>query len=112
MSTDLQNTVLFEKRGAVALVTMNRPQALNSFTRQMHNDLWSAFDQAEADSEIRAMVLTGAGRAFVLVPICLNLISHRGLIKSNGRTQAPSLSKRLTPPHAGCKVCACPVLRL
>ncbi|NBX14069.1 MAG: 2-(1,2-epoxy-1,2-dihydrophenyl)acetyl-CoA isomerase, partial [Betaproteobacteria bacterium] len=56
MSTDLQNTVVFEKRGAVALVTMNRPQALNSFTRQMHHDLWSAFDQAEADSEIRAMV--------------------------------------------------------
>ena len=64
MSIDLQNTVVFEKRGAVALVTMNRPQALNSFTRQMHHDLWSAFDQAEADSEIRAMVLTGAGRAF------------------------------------------------
>ena len=50
-------SVTFEKRGAVALVTLNRPQALNSFTRQMHHDLWAAFDQAEADAEIRAMVL-------------------------------------------------------
>jgi 2-(1,2-epoxy-1,2-dihydrophenyl)acetyl-CoA isomerase len=57
-------TVTFEKRGAVALVTLNRPQALNSFTRQMHHDLWAAFDQAEADPEIRALVLTGAGRGF------------------------------------------------
>ena len=57
-------SVTFEKRGAVALVTLNRPQALNSFTRQMHHDLWAAFDQAEADAEIRAMVLTGAGRGF------------------------------------------------
>ncbi len=57
-------TVTFEKRGAVALVTLNRPQALNSFTRQMHHDLWAALDQAEADAEIRAVVLTGAGRGF------------------------------------------------
>jgi 2-(1,2-epoxy-1,2-dihydrophenyl)acetyl-CoA isomerase len=57
-------SVTFEKRGAVALVTLNRPQALNSFTRQMHHDLWAAFDQAEADPEIRAVVLTGAGRGF------------------------------------------------
>ena len=64
MTQDPTLSVTFEKRGAVALVTLNRPQALNSFTRQMHHDLWAAFDQAEADSEIRAMVLTGAGRGF------------------------------------------------
>ena len=64
MTQDNTLSVTFEKRGAVALVTLNRPQALNSFTRQMHHDLWAAFDQAEADAEIRAMVLTGAGRGF------------------------------------------------
>ena len=64
MTQDPTLSVTFEKRGAVALVTLNRPQALNSFTRQMHHDLWAAFDQAEADPEIRAMVLTGAGRGF------------------------------------------------
>lgn len=58
------SSVLYEARGAVALVTLNRPQALNSFTRQMHRDLWSALDLAEADSTIRALVITGAGRGF------------------------------------------------
>jgi 2-(1,2-epoxy-1,2-dihydrophenyl)acetyl-CoA isomerase len=48
----------------VAVVTLNRPAALNSFDRQMHHDLWAAFDQAEANAQIRAMVLTGAGRGF------------------------------------------------
>lgn len=57
-------TVLYEERGAVALVTLNRPEALNSFTRQMHRDLWSVLDRAEANLHIRALVFTGAGRGF------------------------------------------------
>ena len=58
------STVLFETRGAVALLTLNRPEALNSFTRQMHHDLWAALDRAEADKTLRALVITGAGRGF------------------------------------------------
>lgn len=58
------DTVLFEERGAVALLTLNRPEALNSFTRQMHRDLWAALDRAEANPAIRAAVITGAGRGF------------------------------------------------
>ena len=58
------NTVLYEVHAAVATVTLNRPQALNSFTRKMHQDLWIALDQAEADANIRALVITGAGRGF------------------------------------------------
>lgn len=57
-------TVLYEARGSVALVTLNRPQALNSFTRQMHKELWAAFDRIDADRNIRVAVLTGAGRGF------------------------------------------------
>jgi 2-(1,2-epoxy-1,2-dihydrophenyl)acetyl-CoA isomerase len=57
-------TVRYEEHGAVALVTLNRPEALNSFTRQMHRDLWAALDRAEANPAIRALVLTGAGRGF------------------------------------------------
>jgi 2-(1,2-epoxy-1,2-dihydrophenyl)acetyl-CoA isomerase len=57
-------TVLYEVRGAVALVTLNRPQSLNSFTRAMHQELWAAFDRIEADKSIRALVITGAGRGF------------------------------------------------
>jgi 2-(1,2-epoxy-1,2-dihydrophenyl)acetyl-CoA isomerase len=57
-------SVLYESRGAVALVTLNRPQALNSFTRRMHQELWDAFDKIEADKAVRALVITGAGRGF------------------------------------------------
>jgi 2-(1,2-epoxy-1,2-dihydrophenyl)acetyl-CoA isomerase len=57
-------TVLHETRGSVAIVTLNRPQALNSFTRDMHRALWTILDRINADKSIRAAVLTGAGRGF------------------------------------------------
>jgi 2-(1,2-epoxy-1,2-dihydrophenyl)acetyl-CoA isomerase len=57
-------TVLYEARGSVAVVTLNRPQALNSFTRAMHEELWGALRKIDEDKSIRAMVLTGAGRGF------------------------------------------------
>jgi 2-(1,2-epoxy-1,2-dihydrophenyl)acetyl-CoA isomerase len=63
-ASDNSPAVLYEERGSVALVTLNRPSALNSFTRQMHHDVWAACDRAEANQAIRAMVITGAGRGF------------------------------------------------
>ncbi|MEZ5631638.1 MAG: enoyl-CoA hydratase-related protein [Burkholderiaceae bacterium] len=62
--TAAEPAVLVEQDGAVAILTLNRPQTLNSFTRQMHHELWEALDQVEANRAIRALVLTGAGRAF------------------------------------------------
>jgi 2-(1,2-epoxy-1,2-dihydrophenyl)acetyl-CoA isomerase len=57
-------TVLYETRAGVGVITLNRPQALNSFTRRMHQDLWDILDRVEADKAIRAVVITGAGRGF------------------------------------------------
>ena len=59
-----ESTVLYDAQGAVAVLTLNRPQALNSFSRQMHHDLWAALDLAEANPLVRALVITGAGRGF------------------------------------------------
>ncbi len=59
-----ESSVLYSEQGPVALITLNRPQALNSFTRQMHRDLWAAMDRAEANRAVRAIVFTGAGRGF------------------------------------------------
>ena len=56
--------ILLDITNGIATVTLNRPAALNSFTRAMHRELWTVFDTIEADSSIRAMVLTGAGRGF------------------------------------------------
>ena len=56
--------ILVEKRGRVALLTMNRPEKLNAWTRQMAAELRSAMSTACDDASIGAIVLTGAGRAF------------------------------------------------
>ena len=57
-------SVLWRQDGDIAIVTLNRPQALNSLDGDMHHDLRAAFDAIEAIPEIRALVLTGAGRGF------------------------------------------------
>jgi enoyl-CoA hydratase/carnithine racemase len=56
--------ILYEKQRGGVLVTLNRPDALNAITRPMLKEFHEALDEAEADPEIRAIVLTGAGRAF------------------------------------------------
>lgn len=58
------NAVLYEKTNGVAIITMNRPEALNAFNASLRNDLLAAIRTADADHEIRAVLLTGAGRAF------------------------------------------------
>ena len=64
--TDVADTglVLQTQDGAVRTLTLNRPQALNSFTTAMHAQLAAALDAAAADSTVRCVVLTGAGRGF------------------------------------------------
>ncbi len=59
-----ESTILYAEQGSVAIITLNRPQALNSFTPDMHQALWRVLDQAEANPAIRALVVTGAGRGF------------------------------------------------
>ncbi|MDH5540160.1 MAG: 2-(1,2-epoxy-1,2-dihydrophenyl)acetyl-CoA isomerase PaaG [Rhizobacter sp.] len=56
--------VLSRKDGAVCTLTLNRPQALNSFTGAMHDVLMAELKAAAADTAIRCLVLTGAGRGF------------------------------------------------
>ena len=56
--------ILYEKQRGGVLITLNRPEALNAITRPMLKELHHALDEAEADPEVRAIVLTGAGRAF------------------------------------------------
>lgn len=58
-------TVLYESPGeGVALITLNRPDKLNSFNRDLRRDLTAALARASADDKVRAVVITGAGRAF------------------------------------------------
>jgi len=57
-------TIAVEQREGVALVTLNRPQRLNAWTPRMSVELAQAFEAANADPEVGAIVVTGAGRGF------------------------------------------------
>ena len=56
--------ILYDKQRKGVLITLNRPEALNALSRDLEDELHVALDEAEADPEIRYIVLTGAGRAF------------------------------------------------
>ena len=56
--------ILYAVQDRVATVTLNRPDKLNAFTRRMRDELTGAFASADADDEVRAVIVTGAGRAF------------------------------------------------
>ena len=57
-------TIVYEKAGPVLTITLNRPQTLNALNPQMVTELHQALDEGEADAEVRAIILTGAGRGF------------------------------------------------
>ncbi len=57
-------TLLLDIQDGIATVTLNRPEKMNSFTAQMRDDLVAAFDATDADDAVRAVIITGAGRAF------------------------------------------------
>ncbi len=57
-------SLLVERRGAVALLTLNRPDRINAFTPELLAAIGDAFDAAVADKSVRAIVITGAGRGF------------------------------------------------
>jgi len=59
-----QASVLFEVQDGYALVTLNRPDKLNSFNPEMHQRLREALATVKSREDIRAVLLTGAGRAF------------------------------------------------
>ena len=63
MSDDTAS-LLVDTQDAVRVLTLNRPAALNSFTAEMHVRLRLALEDAAADTSVRALVITGAGRGF------------------------------------------------
>lgn len=56
--------ILYDVSENIATITLNRPDKLNAFTNRMLKEMIAAFDAADADDEVRAVIVTGAGRAF------------------------------------------------
>ena len=57
-------TVLLEKRDATALITLNRPEAMNAISKALRKDFIAAFENCIEDTSIRVVVITGNGKAF------------------------------------------------
>jgi 2-(1,2-epoxy-1,2-dihydrophenyl)acetyl-CoA isomerase len=57
-------SIQFTIANGIAVLTLNRPDRLNSFTKAMHGEVRDALDKLQADKTVRVLVLTGAGRGF------------------------------------------------
>src|SRR3954447_3750677 len=57
-------TVTLQRRGAVATIELDRPDAMNAWNRELGEELRVAVERTAADADVRAVVITGAGRAF------------------------------------------------
>lgn len=58
-------TLKLEYQGNISVITMNRPEAMNALSTQVFEELNTAFDELEAKGDIRVLIITGAGKAFV-----------------------------------------------
>lgn len=100
-------TVLTRREGAVAVITLNRPDRLNSFTVEMHGALMAALDMAVSDADCRSILLTGAGRGF-----CAGQdLSDRAVAPGAGRRDlGESLEQRYNPLVRRLRACPKPVV--
>ena len=57
-------TVLYDVSDSIATISLNRPKKLNAVTEQMTIDVWDALDQAEKDTNVKVVILTGEGGNF------------------------------------------------
>lgn len=57
-------TLAYELEDGIAVITLNRPDKLNAFNTQMMHDVIAAFDHTDADDDVKAVIVTGAGRGF------------------------------------------------
>jgi 2-(1,2-epoxy-1,2-dihydrophenyl)acetyl-CoA isomerase len=90
-------TLLYERREQVAYVTLNRPERLNAMNRQLVGDLTAAAGAIESSPDIRAVLLTGAGRAFCSGADMMgnDLLADSAL--SPGQNVGASLRERFNP---------------
>lgn len=85
----MYETLIYESRDHIATITLNRPEKMNAYSQPMRVELGNALSTAEADNDVRAIILTGAGRAFCA-----------GADLSQGRLEARDPSGFLTLEHA------------
>jgi enoyl-CoA hydratase/carnithine racemase len=85
--------ILYDVSDSVATVTLNRPDRLNAWTRQMEREVTSALQSAAANEQVRAIVLTGAGRGFCAGAdmSLLDSVARSGQVSSHGNVSGNEL---------------------
>jgi enoyl-CoA hydratase len=78
-----EDVVLISRDGPVAIVTLNRPQAMNALSQALRRDLARVFRELEADEGVRAIVLTGAGTRAFTAGLDLKELGSQGLGAAN-----------------------------
>ncbi|OYZ13835.1 MAG: enoyl-CoA hydratase [Sphingomonadales bacterium 28-64-96] len=78
-----EDVVLISRDGPVAIVTLNRPQAMNALSQALRRDLARVFRELEADEGVRAIVLTGAGTRAFTAGLDLKELGQQGLGAAN-----------------------------
>lgn len=81
-ATPTLGNVLYEKKGAIAYVTVNRPKVLNALNTATWADLKSAFEDAQADAAIRGVILTGAGNKSFIAGADIGELAHATAIEA------------------------------
>ncbi len=76
--------IMIEKAGRVTTITLNRPEAMNAITPQMHEDLHAAFDAFAADDDQFICVVTGAGERAFCAGSDLKTVSQQGAYPASG----------------------------
>ncbi len=60
----MSNQIILDKSGHVATMTLNQPEKLNALSSQLRNEMHVAIDEVKNDDQVRAVIVTGAGRGF------------------------------------------------
>jgi enoyl-CoA hydratase/carnithine racemase len=96
--TTIDNEVLYAVDGHVAVITLNRPERMNTISRAMLGQLTDHLLAADADPEVRVVILTGTGRAFCAGLDLTEATGGRSDGISNSATLAVTLDLRQAPP--------------
>ena len=88
-------TLKYEVDQGVLTLTLNRPDQLNAFTVEMAQELVQAFNRASEDDDVRAIIVTGAGRAF-----CAGMdLSKPGNVFGLDESQRPTMADMAQPEN-------------
>jgi len=90
----VSDTVLVDVSGAVATITLNRPDGMNALTVEAKEALLAAVTSVAADEAVRAVVLTGTGRAFC---VGQDLREHAALLTSNDPAPLSTVTEHFNP---------------